>query len=239
MNNNRVKANRVNILVAAHLKDELDFLSVILSNQGYQVQQAQTKQAALSMLDPTLPDLILLDSKLPQTDTYNFCLSLKTGEKTNQIPVIFLLEHKDLEFRGKVFQVGGVDYIIKPCVAQEIITKVASRLTIINSSKPQQEEDITERIKLCERAIAASSNGIIITDPTQPNNPIIYTSPGYEKISGYAGASAEQKPESWIERVHPEDQKQVISAFHKHLESKIELFLHPFSGKLLKKFAVV
>jgi urea transport system substrate-binding protein len=52
--------------------------------------------------------------------------------------------------------------------------------------------DITERkqteirLKLLERAIAASSNGIVITDATQPNNPIIYVNPGFECITGYS-----------------------------------------------------
>ena len=41
------------------------------------------------------------------------------------------------------------------------------------------------RLKLLERAIFSSSNGIIITDATQPNNPIIYVNPGFEEITGY------------------------------------------------------
>ncbi|MBE9126471.1 MULTISPECIES: PAS domain S-box protein [unclassified Coleofasciculus] len=52
--------------------------------------------------------------------------------------------------------------------------------------------DITEqkqtetRLQLLERAIAASSNGIIISDPTQPHNPIIFINPGFERITGYS-----------------------------------------------------
>jgi urea ABC transporter urea binding protein len=52
--------------------------------------------------------------------------------------------------------------------------------------------DITERkqteirLQLLERAIASSNNGIVITDATQPNNPIIYVNPGFECITGYS-----------------------------------------------------
>lgn len=52
--------------------------------------------------------------------------------------------------------------------------------------------DITEtrqteiRLKVLERAISASSNGIIITDPTQLDNPMIYVNPGFERMTGYA-----------------------------------------------------
>ncbi len=43
-----------------------------------------------------------------------------------------------------------------------------------------------ERLQLLDRAIGASSNGIVITDPTQPDNPVIYLNPGFERITGYS-----------------------------------------------------
>lgn len=45
---------------------------------------------------------------------------------------------------------------------------------------------VEESLKLRERAIAASSNGIVITNATQPNNPIIYVNPSFERITGYS-----------------------------------------------------
>ena len=39
--------------------------------------------------------------------------------------------------------------------------------------------------RLLDRAVAASSNGIVITDPKLPDNPIVYVNPAFEKISGY------------------------------------------------------
>jgi len=52
-------------------------------------------------------------------------------------------------------------------------------------------EDITERqqaeerLQLVERAIAAADNGIVITDPNQHDNPIVYVNPGFERLTGY------------------------------------------------------
>ncbi|GAP94749.1 PAS domain-containing hybrid sensor histidine kinase/response regulator [Leptolyngbya sp. NIES-2104] len=52
--------------------------------------------------------------------------------------------------------------------------------------------DITEtkqteiRLRILERAISASSNGIIITDPTQLDNPMIFVNPGFERMTGYS-----------------------------------------------------
>ena len=44
--------------------------------------------------------------------------------------------------------------------------------------------------RLLDRAVAASSNGIIITDPTLPDNPIVYVNPAFEKTTGYAAEEA-------------------------------------------------
>jgi PAS domain S-box-containing protein len=52
--------------------------------------------------------------------------------------------------------------------------------------------DITEtkqaeiRLRILERAMSASSNGIMITDPTRPDNPMIYVNPGFERMTGYS-----------------------------------------------------
>src|ERR687898_3554580 len=42
-----------------------------------------------------------------------------------------------------------------------------------------------EMRRLLDRAVAASSNGIVITDPRVPDNPIVYVNPAFEEISGY------------------------------------------------------
>ena len=44
--------------------------------------------------------------------------------------------------------------------------------------------------RLLDRAVAASSNGIVITDPKLPDNPIVYVNPAFERISGYAAEEA-------------------------------------------------
>ncbi|WP_083886991.1 GAF domain-containing hybrid sensor histidine kinase/response regulator [Nodosilinea nodulosa] len=49
---------------------------------------------------------------------------------------------------------------------------------------------LEETLRLQERAIAASSSGIVITDARRPGNPIIYTNPSFERITGYTEAEA-------------------------------------------------
>ncbi len=49
-----------------------------------------------------------------------------------------------------------------------------------------EREEAAERLRLLERALDAAGNGVLITDPAQPDNPIIYCNPAFERITGYA-----------------------------------------------------
>ncbi|MFW6357921.1 MAG: response regulator [Chroococcales cyanobacterium] len=70
---------------------------------------------------------------------------------------------------------------------------------VVTSSKPTQTYEYLvseikeyakqqQQLELLERAIAASSNGIVITDATKKDNPIIYVNSGFERISGYSAS---------------------------------------------------
>ena len=73
-------------------------------------------------------------------------------------------------FVGRVtrFLAGGLPWVV---VAHENVTK-----------RKRAEEEL----RLRDRAIAASSNGVVITDPNQLDNPIIYVNPAFERMTGYA-----------------------------------------------------
>ncbi|HEX2912684.1 MAG TPA: EAL domain-containing protein [Chloroflexia bacterium] len=61
------------------------------------------------------------------------------------------------------------------------LTQLEQALTVVS-----QEHNLTlERSRMFERAIVSSSNGIIISDPSQPDNPVIYVNPTFERITGY------------------------------------------------------
>lgn len=64
--------------------------------------------------------------------------------------------------------------------------------------------DVTERrrvervLQLRDRSLAAISEGILITDPNRPDNPITYVNPGFERITGYSAAEALGKNWSFL-----------------------------------------
>jgi PAS domain S-box-containing protein len=55
----------------------------------------------------------------------------------------------------------------------------------VHRGSPLERRSSEELRRLLDRAVAASSNGIVITDPTLPDNPIVYVNPAFEKTTGY------------------------------------------------------
>lgn len=106
----------------------LTLLGNILTNHGFNVLPAVDADIAFKSIKVDPPDLILLDIMLsPEMDGYEICKSLKTNEATQDIPVIFISALNQAIDKVKAFQVGGVDYITKPFLPDEVIARVQSQ----------------------------------------------------------------------------------------------------------------
>ena len=123
-------AQNVSILVVDDVSDNLKVLSKTLSSQGYQVRCAKNGAMALLGASKILPNLILLDIKMPDLDGYQVCQQLKANEKTRNIPVIFLSALDDVLDKVKAFEVGGVDYISKPFQIKEVLARVKNQIAL-------------------------------------------------------------------------------------------------------------
>jgi diguanylate cyclase (GGDEF)-like protein len=107
----------------------LALLGSILSNNGFNVLPAVDAESAFKLIEAEPPDLILLDIMIsPEMDGYEICKRLKTEETTQNIPVIFLSALDQAIDKVKAFQAGGVDYITKPFLTDEVIARVQSQI---------------------------------------------------------------------------------------------------------------
>jgi CheY-like chemotaxis protein len=86
----------------------------LLTAQGYVVYEATTGPEALELARAHLPNLILMDLRLPGLDGYAVTRALKDDELTKQIPVIALTAFAMEGDREKAFEAGCDDYITKP-----------------------------------------------------------------------------------------------------------------------------
>jgi len=124
-----------NILIVDDIPANLQFLNLLLAKRGYQVRPAINGQVALKIAQKTLPDLILLDIKMPNMDGYEVCERLKADDKTREIPVIFISALSEVLDKVKAFSVGGVDYITKPFQEEEVLARIKTHLMLQTQKK--------------------------------------------------------------------------------------------------------
>lgn len=80
------------------------------------------------VLQQTTPDLLILDVEMPQVSGIELCQAVRTDPNWQGLPILFLTAHRDIETIQQVFTVGADDYIAKPIVGAELLTRIANRL---------------------------------------------------------------------------------------------------------------
>ncbi|MCK6580105.1 MAG: hybrid sensor histidine kinase/response regulator [Anaerolineae bacterium] len=118
------------ILIVDDTPANLSVLSFMLQQEGFRVRPAISGGVALNAVQHELPDLVLLDIRMPEPDGYEVCRRLKGDPKTQNIPVIFISALDDVEDKVRAFEVGGVDYITKPFHVEEVVARVRAHLTL-------------------------------------------------------------------------------------------------------------
>ncbi|MBU0490824.1 MAG: SpoIIE family protein phosphatase [Chloroflexi bacterium] len=132
-----------NILIVDDNPANLHLLSQMLSDEGYQARPVPDGPLALVAAWAELPDLILLDIRMPEMDGYEVCEHLKADPQARDIPIIFLSALNELQDKIRAFAVGGVDYITKPFQFQEVLARVETHLALRNLQKQLQEANKT------------------------------------------------------------------------------------------------
>ncbi|MBN1487445.1 MAG: response regulator [Anaerolineae bacterium] len=139
--------SKADILIVDDTPNNLRLLSQMLSQHGYKVRAVLNGSRALSAVQSTPPDLILLDVMMPEINGYEVCERLKADPKTRDIPIIFISAIGSTEGKVKGFNVGGVDYISKPFQLPEVLVRVETHLNLVALQKELREE-VTVRDKL-------------------------------------------------------------------------------------------
>lgn len=118
------------ILIVDDTAPNIDVMRKTLEPQQYEIAIALSGEAALDVAPKFLPDLILLDIRMPGIDGYETCRQLKQNELTQNAPVIFISANSDTKDILEGFRVGGVDYVTKPFHAEEVLARVQTHLQL-------------------------------------------------------------------------------------------------------------
>lgn len=109
------------ILIAEDERDILDLITFTLEFGGHEVISTSNGVEALEKTRIELPDLVLLDVRMPKMTGYEVCKHIKADETIKEIPVVFL-SAKGQEVEVKTgYEVGAVDYILKPFAPDQLL----------------------------------------------------------------------------------------------------------------------
>jgi DNA-binding response OmpR family regulator/DNA-binding CsgD family transcriptional regulator len=116
------------ILVVDDNPDSLRFLVDTLTAHGMTVLIARSGEATLALLGRTVPDLILMDAVMPGISGIETTRAIKANPATAHIPVIFLTGLSDPDHVVAALGTGGVDYVRKPIVIEELLARIRVHL---------------------------------------------------------------------------------------------------------------
>jgi PAS domain S-box-containing protein len=144
-----------NILIVDDTAENLRLLAGVLSAQGYEVRTAPSGSLALMSVRQRLPDLVLLDIRMPNMNGYEVCQQLKSDEQTKDIPIVFLSALQDGSDKAKAFEVGGDDYITKPLQEEEVIARVNYQLRMVDLQHDlqRQQQQLAEQNQRLQQEI--------------------------------------------------------------------------------------
>lgn len=137
--------------------DARDLLARALGAAGFAMIFAHDGESALALLADVAPDLILLDAMMPPPDGFETCRRLKADPRLQPIPVIFMTGLSDSGHVVEGLQAGGVDYVTKPIMLDELIARIHVHLANARMMRSAQTAlDITGR-----RLVATDATGMV------------------------------------------------------------------------------
>jgi signal transduction histidine kinase len=147
------------ILIVDDTPANLDTISTVLSDAGYEIAVATSGEKALQLLQRRSPDLILLDVRMPGIDGFETCDRIKANPKTCDIPIIFMTSLIDINNKIKGFNCGAVDYISKPFQEQEILARVKTHLNLhlLTQNLEQQVAEQTASLRTAIEALGQAN----------------------------------------------------------------------------------
>lgn len=116
------------ILIVEDEPNTAEMLTAYFESQGYDVTALEYGEKALAFVRDTLPDLVVLDIRLPDINGYEICRQLRSHRRTAHVPIIFLTEKRERIDRLAGLELGAVDYVTKPFDVQELRLRVRNVL---------------------------------------------------------------------------------------------------------------
>ena len=115
-------------LVVDDSPETLRLLTDALDGAGMTVMVALDGASAMRIVDQITPDIVLLDAVMPGMDGFETCRRLKRDAGLDGVPIIFMTGLAETEHIVRGLEAGGVDYVAKPIVVEEMLARIRVHL---------------------------------------------------------------------------------------------------------------
>ena len=121
--------------------DILELVSLYLNRSGFRVKGFLNAESFFKFLSSKMPDLIVLDLMLPDSDGIEICKYLKSNEEFRSIPIIMLTARATETDKVLGLELGADDYVTKPFSPRELVARVKAVLR-------RKTQDTSKKIKI-------------------------------------------------------------------------------------------
>lgn len=134
-------------------------LSELLADR-YDVLTANDGEAGLRLAQSHLPDLVLLDVRLPRQSGLAVCSSLRGNEETRDIPIIVMTGHDNQEARTTAYRMGADDYLSKPFALDEVLARIESKIRRLDEQQAPRQQVTLGNLIVDRAKMEASVDGV-------------------------------------------------------------------------------
>ena len=120
------------ILISEDEKDIRELIAFTLRFEGYEIISTTNGEEAYQIALEMLPDLVLLDVRMPRMCGYEVCKKLKKNETTRDIPVVFISAKGQVNEIEEGISAGAEEYILKPFSPDQLTKSINA---ILDNSK--------------------------------------------------------------------------------------------------------
>lgn len=178
----------------------LALLQTLLHPWGLNVITLDDPRKFWDTLKDTSPDLLILDVEMPHISGIEICQAVRNDPDWSELPILFLTVHSDAEIVNQVYSVGADDFVSKPIIGPELVTRIINRL---------------ERVKLLRRVAAGgrkqeagvSANGMSVSSQYEQSSP----------TSTHTSSNNSTKSSNTLSPLHP-----YTHHHYKQLEAEIQ-----------------
>ncbi|MBW4465650.1 MAG: response regulator [Pegethrix bostrychoides GSE-TBD4-15B] len=124
----RADREKAGVMVVDDDPQLLAVVRALLTPWGFKVTTLAEPQQFWDVLEASSPDLLILDIAMPQISGIELCQVVRADARWSDLPILFVTAHTDAETVNQVFAVGADDFVSKPIVGSELVTRIVNRL---------------------------------------------------------------------------------------------------------------